>query len=125
MNQAIERQALMDEAAAQVLGVGHAAIARRMRELRDAAVDHLGRAVRMDPHLKVEVDGVRGRLTGPFEHGGFFDKINTTVVNTRTGRRISYSDLSIHLIEAHTFYGLPNSPYRLDPLDLIETLAFA
>ena len=110
-----------DEAAVQRLGLTHARIADRMRELRQAGRRGLGLAVSVPPCFEVTVDGVRGRLPCPF-HGGTLPKINTTVVNTRLKESVTYTDLHIHMIARHGFYEGRGSPYRLDPARLAEAL---
>jgi len=111
-----------DAAAVRRLGADHAAIAQRMRELSAAGIQGLGLATSVPPHFEVTVEGVRGRLPCPFGHEGLYGKTTTVVRNTALGREVVYSDLSIHLIEAHGFYQGRGSLYRLDPGDLVDTL---
>jgi len=110
-----------DDAVVHRLGVTHAAIATRMRELRRAGVAGLANSVPVAPHFDVEVDGVRGRLPCPYEDGTT-SKTNTTVTNTILGRTIVFTDLHIHMIERHGFYMGRGSHYRLNPADLVEIL---
>ena len=110
-----------DDARVQRLGLTHAAIAARMRALRDAGADALGVTVRTPPHFEVTVEGYPGKLPCPFGHRGI-RKINTQVRNIARGTEIGYSDMSIHLIEAHGFYEGHGSPFRLEPADLAATL---
>jgi hypothetical protein len=110
-----------DDAVVQRLGVTHAGIAARMRALRAAGVAGLGNPVAVPPHFEVCVDGVRGKLRCPFADG-VVPKTNIQVVNRRLGREVAFTDLGIHLIEAHGFYNGRGSPYRLDPETLVEIL---
>jgi len=110
-----------DDAAVHRLGVTHAAIAARMRALRAAGAAGLGSAVVVPPHFEVLVDSVRGRLRCPFSDG-LAPKTNIQVVNRALGREILFTDLGIHLIEAHGFYNGRGSPYRVDPGLLVEIL---
>lgn len=110
-----------DDAAVHRLGVTHAGIAARMRELRRAGVAGLGNSVPVAPHYDVTVDGVRGRLPCPFEDGTT-SKTNTTVANRRLGRTLVFTDLHIHMIERHGFYMGRGSLYRLEPADLVAVL---
>ena len=54
-----------------------------------------------------------------------YGKVNTTVVNKRIGRTITYTDLHIHFIGDHGFYEGMGAPFRLEPEDLIEILEVA
>jgi hypothetical protein len=112
---------ILDDDAARVqrLGLTHADLAARMRALRRAGASGLGEAVDVAPHFEVRVDGVRGRLACPFGHKGLYAKVNITVRNTTLGEEVTYTDLAIHLIDAHGFYEGRKSLFRLDP----ETLA--
>ncbi len=111
-----------DEAAVKEIGLEHERIAARMIELRDAGMAGLGELVDVAPHFEVRVDSVRGRLPCPFGDPGMFPKTNVTVRNRLTGREATYTDLHIHLIQAHGFYEGRSSPYRLEPKDLAEAL---
>ena len=113
---------LADDAAVKALALEHDAVARRMIELRDAGMAGLGEFVDVAPHFEVRVDSVRGRLPCPFGDPGIFPKTNVTVRNRLTGREITYTDLHIHLIQAHGFYEGRGSSYRLEPKDLAEVL---
>lgn len=104
------------------LGVTHAAVAARMRELRDAGAAGLGEFMTVPPHFDVRVDSVRGRLPCPFGERGLYPKTSITVRNLRTGREVTYTDLHIHLVAAHGFYEGAGTPYRLEPADLVSIL---
>lgn len=111
-----------DDARVRRLGVTHCAIAARMRELRLAGAKGLGETIAVAPHFEVRVDSVRGRLPCPFIHKGLHQKTNITVRNLRTGAETSYTDLHIHMIEAHGFYEGRGSEFRLDPEALVGVL---
>lgn len=110
-----------DAAAVRRLGVSHAAIAARMRELRRAGLAGLEEPVAVAPHFEVAVEGVRGRLPCPFGDGQV-SKSNTRVTNLRLGRTISFSDLQVHLIGRHGFYLGRGARYRVDPAELVAVL---
>ena len=110
-----------DSAEVRRLGLTHAAIAERMRDLRAAGAKGLGTAIRVPPHFEVDVDSVRGKLPCPFEDG-VVPKTNIQVVNQALARRLRFTDLNIHLIERHGFYVGRGSPYRLEPSELMEIL---
>ena len=111
-----------DDAEVKRMGLTHGDIASRMIELREAGKEGLGEFITVPPHFEVRVDSVRGKLPCPFEHPGLLPKTNITVRNTRLGREITYTDLQIHLIEAHGFYEGRGSRYRTDPEELVEVL---
>lgn len=111
-----------DDAEVKRMGLTHEEIASRMNELREEGKEGLGEFITVPPHFEVRVDSVRGKLPCPFEHPGLFPKTNITVRNTRLGREITYTDLQIHLIEAHGFYEGKGSRYRIDPRELAELL---
>ncbi len=115
---------LLDEDAETVkrLGLTHAAIADRMRELRDAGAEGLGEFLSVPPHFEVRADSVRGRIPCPFGERGLYPKTSITVRNLRTGREVTYTDLHIHLVAAHGFYEGVGTPYRLEPADLVSVL---
>jgi hypothetical protein len=111
-----------DHEAVKRLNLTHAAIARRMQELRRAGEAGLGDFVAVPPCFEVRVDAVRGRLPCPFGERGLHAKTYVTVRNLALGREISYSELGIHLIGVHGFYEGAGSPYRLEPEALATIL---
>ena len=104
------------------LGLTHRQIARRMNEITEAGSRGLGNFITIRPHFEVRVDSVRGKLPCPFGQCGLFAKTNTTVRNIETNREITYTDLNIHMIEAHGFYEGKGASFRLEPADLIDIL---
>ena len=114
-----------DDAAVRRLGLSHAAIAARMRELRDAGARGLGQAIRVLGHFEVRVDSVRGKLPCPFLHPGLFQKEFVEVRNERSGEQALFTELNIHLIQEHGFYEGLESPFRQDPATLARVLEVA
>lgn len=110
-----------DEAEVQRLGVTHAAVAARMRELRDIGAKGLGLPFAAGDGLEVTVDSYRGRIPCPFKDRSCM-KTNTTVRDIRTGEAITFTDIGIHMIESHGFYEGRGSPYRLEPPALVRLL---
>lgn len=113
-----------DDAEVQRLGITHRAVAYRMRALRKLGLAGLGTPVTVEGHFEVTVDGFRGRIACPFEDGTS-SKVNTTVVNTKLGEEITFTDLHIHMIFSHGFYMGRGSIYRLDPAKLAKVLEIA
>ncbi len=100
----------------------HEAIAQKMEHFKERGLEGLGNFITLDDHFEVKVETVRGLLPSPFGGPGMFGKTNTTVVNKRLGRSITYTDLHIHFIADHGFYEGIGSPFRLEPEDLITIL---
>jgi len=113
-----------DNAIVRRLGCTHAIIAARMRQLREAGTKGLGMSLHVDDHFHVRVDNVRGKLPCPFEDG-VFQKTFIEVQNDRIGKSITYTDLHIHMIDAHGFYEGRGSHFRIEPADLVEILEVA
>lgn len=111
-----------DDAAIRRHGLTHARIARRMLALRQAGWKGLGEPVSVPPHFEVCVDAARGKLPCPFGDQGSFAKVNTTVHNLESGKKITFTDLNIHLIATHGFYEGRGAQFRLDPEQLMDTL---
>ena len=111
-----------DDGSVKRLGLTHGRIARRMAELRDLGKAGLGEFIRVEPHYQVRVESVRGKLPSPFGGPGLHQKTNTVVRNESLEKEIIYSDLHIHLIEAHGFYQGKGSRFRLDPATVAEVL---
>lgn len=111
-----------DDAVVRRLGLTHAGIAGRMRDLRAAGARGLGQAVAVDDRFEVRVDCVRGRLPCPFLHEGLYQKEFVEVRNVCTGEQVTFTELNVHMIEAHGFYEGVGSPFRLDPATLSRVL---
>jgi hypothetical protein len=114
-----------DAAAVRRLGVSHGAIAARMRELSRAGERGLGQDVDVGGVFEVRVDSVRGKLPCPFGHEGLYSKKNTTVRRADTGEELTFTDLGVHMIEAHGFYEGKGSPFRVDPVSAVRILEVA
>lgn len=111
-----------DDAAVRRSEKTHEQIAQRMQFFRDAGMPGLGEFMSIDDVFDVRVDSVRGKLPSPFGGPGMYDKVNTTVVNKRLGREVTFTDLHIHFVRDHGFYEGKGSLFRLEPHDLIEIL---
>jgi hypothetical protein len=115
---------ILEEQDAEVkrLGLTHALIAGRMRQLREVGKKGLGDTVEVDPHFEISVDIARGKLPCPFGHRGLVRKSIIRVRNTALGREVTFTDMNIHLIEDHGFYQGNGSTFHLDIPALAETL---
>lgn len=97
-------------------------IADRMREITAKARGGLGTNVRIDDRLEARATETRGRVPCPWPHAGRFPKTVVTLCRTDSDRSIHWSELSIHLIEAHGFFEGRGAVFRLDPRELAEML---
>ncbi len=115
---------LADDAAVRRLGLAHARLAARLRELREAGAAGLGIPVPVEERYLVLVDNVRGRLPCPFEDCAV-QKTSIEIECLESGRKLVTTDLNIHMIEAHGFYQGEGSAYRVAPGDLADFLQLA
>jgi hypothetical protein len=115
---------IIDEDAAAVSKAGKTMeqVASRMQELTDAGADGLGDWIAIGQNLLVMVDDNRGVIPCPWPHHVRCLKRITTVQNTCTNRKLRWSELNVHLIRAHGFFEGKGSPFRLEPLILIQTI---
>ena len=109
-----------DEAELRAAGLGADELARAMRRLTEKGMESLGDEVQADGFM-VRVEEYMGRIGCPFKHGVREAKRNTTAADPR-GRVMTWTDMSIHLIERHGFFQGEGSDYRLEPLELAEFL---
>lgn len=99
-----------------------AEIAGRMRVIAETAKCGLETDVRIDEKRKARSTAARGVIPCPWPHPGRYGKTVTTVTRTDTGQTVRWSDLSVHLIEAHGFFEGRGSPFRIEPRELIDIL---
>ena len=109
-----------DEAELRAAGLGADELARAMRRLTEKGMESLGDEVQADGFL-VRVEEYMGQIGCPFKHAVREAKRNTTAVDPR-GRVMTWTDMSIPLIERHGFFQGEGSDYRLEPLELAEFL---
>lgn len=93
-----------------------------LERLRDAGQKGLGEPTGVDGRYVVTVGDARGLLPCPFQDGTFH-KNSIEAVDERSGARIVYSDLSIHLLRIHRFCQGTGSPFRLDPAVIAGMMA--
>ncbi len=106
---------LEDTEALAALGTTPGEVAEEMRRLTRLGIENNGAA--QADGFEVTVEEYMGRIGCPFrDHRAA--KRNTTVTDLSTGRSMSWSDLSIHLIAEHGFFQGKGALYRLEPADL-------
>lgn len=103
-------------------GVTAGDLAKQMRKITEIAKKELGRPVMVSDKLEAWVDEAKGVLVCPWPHSGGFAKRTTTVRDVETGENMTWSDLNIHLIEAHGFFEGKGSALRLCPAKLIRLI---
>ena len=115
---------IVEADASEVSRMGHtvAEVAARMRTVTDLARAGLGTTVEVGVNLRASAVEAKGRLPCPWPHPGRFYKAVVTAARTDTGRSITWSDLNVHMIEAHGFFEGRGSAFRLEPRDLIQVL---
>jgi len=89
-------------------------LARRFRYFMEEGRKGLGEPVTVDKKWLVKTDEARGHLACPWEDG-IFRKINVTVERKDSGEKVFFTDLSVHLLEAHGFLEGRGSSFRLEP----------
>ncbi len=97
-----------------------AEIAGRMRAITAAARRGQEMTVTVDDKLAARVMAVRGLIPCPWPHPGRFEKLVTNIERRDSGKSIRWSDLNIHMIEAHGFFEGRGSCFRIEPRELIE-----
>lgn len=102
------------------LGVSREMVADRLQYFIDEGKKGLEGEVDLGA-FTVHVRWDRGMMPCPFGERGLYPKIVATVFSKQQERAIRYSQLSVHLIRKHGFFGGQGSVFRLDPR---EWLAF-
>jgi hypothetical protein len=93
-----------------------------MRELTELAKTGLGDWVKVSEKLEVSVDDNRGSIPCPWSHGVRCSKMITTVRRFDTKVSLRWSELNIHMIEAHGFFEGKGTAFRLEPELLIKVI---
>lgn len=88
-------------------------VAAKLRHLMEEGRKGLGEPTTVDSEWLVKTDEARGHLACPWEDG-VFRKVNVIVERKDTGEKIFYTDLSLHLLEAHGFLEGRGSTFRLN-----------
>ena len=104
------------------MNLTHAAIAERLGTMMDIAVAAQGRGVSVGPHLEACWHEAMGRIPSPWPGEGTFPKGEMELTDTRAGRTLRVTPLSVHLIAAHGFYQGRGGRYRLEPDELARLL---
>lgn len=104
------------------LGVSWPRIGLEMRRIGREGLKGFGSPVVVDDRFEVIADENRGKIPSPFVEPGMFQKTAYTVKNLLSGRTISYTELSIHMIEKHGFFQGVGAPFYNAPETLVDVL---
>jgi len=111
-----------DAAELERLATSAGQVAARMRELTGLARPKLGNTIEIEGKFAVRSEDFKGMLVCPWPHVGRYEKRITTCTRLDTSEKIAWTDLNIHLIEAHGFFEGKGSSFRLEPEDLVRIL---
>jgi hypothetical protein len=113
-----------DDAEVAALGTTLGELAVKMRAITAEATRGLGLWVDLPGGKRAKIDEAKGQLICPWPDDEFrCNKRVTTLENETTGETVFWTDLSIHLIEAHGFFEGRGSVFRIEPGHLIRLLA--
>ncbi|HNT37068.1 MAG TPA: hypothetical protein PKH07_18910 [bacterium] len=111
-----------DDAEVQRLGLTHERIAERLTQLTQMALQGFGTPQKGDEFSVVCSEAIGGWVRCPFRDKGRFRKGEIVLTDKNSGRMLTWTPLSVHLIEEHGFYQGRGSHYRLEPSLLKEML---
>ncbi len=110
-----------DEEGMAAAGLTFEETAARMRHLLEEGRKGLGEPTTVDTEWLVRVDEARGAIPSPFG-GATVQKVNAQVYRADRDVTLTYSVLSIELLERQHFLQGKGSPYRLEPAVLKAAL---
>ena len=64
----------------------------------------------------------RGMLPCPFGERGLHHKLVAEVLNKKINRSVRFSQLNVHLIRMHGFFGGKGSSFRIEPEEIVHVL---
>lgn len=111
-----------DSAELTRLGFTKEQLAGRMQQITKLAIPGLGTWVRVDDTKEVSVQEAKGSLVCPWPHPGRYAKRITTIRDVQSSESIQWSDLNIHLIGQHGFFGGRGSMFRIEPGALVRNI---
>ncbi|SHH40129.1 hypothetical protein [Thermosipho atlanticus] len=109
-----------DEREMTKLGLNFEVVAKKMRELLNNGKKGFELPVRFGK-FEVIVYEARGFLPCPFQDG-IFRKVIAVVTNSEINKSMTFSELSVHLLEVHHFLQGKGSKFRLEPMEIKEIL---
>jgi hypothetical protein len=108
-----------DEKEMRELKINPEYIADKMEMMVSEAKKALGETTLIQGKWEARIDETRGYLNCPFSDGVTRKNV-IEVTNRKSGKKIVFSELSIHLIKEHHFFQGKGSCYRLEPAILKE-----
>lgn len=112
-----------DTAVVAARGLALEDLAARMRGITLQAEAGLGLWVDLPDGKRAKTDEAKGQLICPWPDDDFrCDKRVTILEDEASGQTVVWTDLSIHLIEAHGFFEGKGSAFRIEPDHLIDML---
>ncbi|MGJ8454675.1 hypothetical protein ACSFC1_05150 [Pseudothermotoga sp. U03pept] len=96
-------------------------VAKWMERIMDEAAKGLGEPMIIEGKWEVQIYEARGFIPCPFKDGIFRKRV-VSVRNLQNDAKISFSDLSIHLLKRHHFLQGRGSPFRIEPEQLKKLL---
>jgi hypothetical protein len=110
-----------DENEFNKLGLKFDNVAKQLRHLLEKGQEGLGEPITVDNRWIVQVYEAKGNMPCPFEDY-MAQKCVITLNDKNTNNKLTYTDLSIHLLEKHHFLEGKGSTFRLEPKILKEIL---
>lgn len=103
-------------------GISNAYIADRLQWFIHEGKKALESRIQLgDFFVQIQYD--RGMLPCPFGDPGLHPKVMANVTSPKMGKQIRYSQLSVHMIRQHGFYGGKGSLFRLEPGVLVTFIS--
>ena len=112
------------EADQQILnryGLNNKEIADRLKQFIDEGKKGLEGKVDLEEYV-VQVHWARGVMVCPFGEPGLHSKVVVHLYSKTLKKEIRYTQLSVHMIRKHGFWGGIGSAFRLEPTDVIRLL---
>jgi len=109
-----------DKAEVTRLGMDLDTITDKMRRLFEEGRKGFGDPVVVDEVYEVAVFEYRGIIVSPWLDHHAAPKAVVDTRNLKTGRRLRFSLLSLHLIRNYSFFQGKGSPFRINPRSLHE-----
>jgi len=98
-------------------------LAGRMRELTELSKPRLGNWTEAEAgKLRVKSEDFKGGLVCPWPHPGIYEKRVTTAERLDTAQTLVWTDLNIHMIEAHGFFEGKGAFFRVEPAQAVQIL---
>ncbi len=104
------------------LGLTHEHIADRLDGVMQAALAAFGNPVYVGDGLIAVARDAMGPIACPWGGCGVFAKGEIELTDTRRGKTVVVTPLSVHLIRRHGFYQGKGARYRLEPSELAALL---